>query len=684
MRRHPIPHTLVHRAHRGAASVLFVVLLVAGVLLILAQGTDLLRNRSTSAGQDLDSAAALMLAESGLQRAEAMVTRAVNAGTMVAADCSAVAAGGPFALGRGSFSYGSATPAPPACSYLGSPCLGCSVSATGKVGSAERTLSMDFSFATAYGTTGRGQTVTMVLRNDDPEPAIALFALGWRRQDAGGNAKSTISSCPGGCTLLWNLESSSGQPSSGSMGTAVPIGPNGANMPVVQAISLPRDYSEVGALFRGKSGIAPTVIGAYWADSGTQATATNQQSGTTGATNSGVAGGGTCLIGTSGPNQVPNPPGSSTTQTCTDWCAGAGGVGTVDTIVFGASARSGTLTDQFSSPVSFNSVPLDWVVRYPNAQSITVPNATGKIYSEIWWKYNEPFTSTFTLSGSTLTGMSSYPGTLHAAAGAGITISGMNGAGRNAGSVTALSGVKICVGDTIDSARLPASTTIASLGGIATPGTCRTNAATAFAITISQNTTSGGSSFFTVRNTTLTPTATTGSIATGSIGLPAGSVPSAASIASGPDGAGNYTLAGTGAYIPAGYVTQGSASNTIRVPSGTSLPAVGTILNVWDVAAGGDGVIPVNTTVTGTSTNAFTLSATPSTALVGARVCGGTCGLFNSPSSTASSTPFALTKTAGTLQWAGGFLCLKGVDRTKTVPVSSRTINGTGWSESIQ
>ena len=76
---------------RGVISILMAFLLVAGVIFILAQTMGIVGTRSTDTSQQLDSTAALMLAESGLQRAEAIVGRSGNSGIMAEADCTGIA-----------------------------------------------------------------------------------------------------------------------------------------------------------------------------------------------------------------------------------------------------------------------------------------------------------------------------------------------------------------------------------------------------------------------------------------------------------------------------------------------------------------------------------------------------------------------------------------------------------------
>ena len=67
-----------------------------------------------------------------MQRAQYAIT--ANQVTMTASVCTALANTGPYALGRGSFRYGSATASPVGCSYSGTPCDTCTLEVAGTVG----------------------------------------------------------------------------------------------------------------------------------------------------------------------------------------------------------------------------------------------------------------------------------------------------------------------------------------------------------------------------------------------------------------------------------------------------------------------------------------------------------------------------------------------------------------------
>jgi hypothetical protein len=154
-------------------------------------------------------------------------------------------------------------------------------------------------------------------------------------------------------------------------------------------------------------------------------------------------------------------------------------------------------------------------------------------------------------------------------------------------------------------------------------------------------------------------------------------------VSSGPT-SNNYSLSAVSTYSPR-WFTQGTSGTVITVPTGTAIPITGTTIAVYS----GTGKLAANTTVLSTpapTATSFTVSASPTTALNGAIICGGICAFFNLPSSTVSTTAFQITASGnGTKDWTSGFTCLKGVlaDKIYTIPASTTTTTST-WHELIQ
>lgn len=671
---------------RGVISILMAFLLVAGVIFILAQSMGIVGTRSMDTSQQLDSTAALMLAESGLQRAEAIVGRVGNSGLMAEADCKGVATGGPFALGRGNFSYSTTeTVATPLGCGEGL-CTDCTVNVTGTVGSASRTLEQKYKLGVSNGVAGRGTTVTMILRNIHDVPATSLFNMAWKRQDPGGNADATYcSDGASGCGLQWNLESSNGGNSVGSMGVTVDIPANTPSKKVIQTLSQSRDYVEVGGLFPSLTSAYPTIVGRFWDDKHV-ANLTGVNAGSTGGVIYGVATTGTC---TSSPTTYPTGgTGSFQAATCTNWCSRA------DTLVFGVSGRSATSSAQITPTVTFGTngtspVVMTRLVHFPNLDGST-PNASGKAFSEIWYAYNRDYMLPYSGLGAT-----SYPVALSATVGAKVNANTIaNGATTMTVTSFTTADSKICIGDTLTRGENPQrfaggtvvtttpENTTGSVGGLQ----CSKQAGT---YNFSAPTTNDMANPTVVATSTrLVVKESVGSM-TLSTPLQLNGVDAFTPTTSLTTDTNVYELSTTPGSQPLALAiyTQGVSGTTISIPNTTPPVVPGTIVSVYSSTA--TGVFAAQTTVLASpapTSTSFTVSQAPSTPLVGAAICGGICAFFKqpTPSELAPVTEFAVVKSSGTTQFASGFVCLSGVDQPKIAPVTSTTLTTTRWREVVE
>ena len=671
----------------GVMSMFVAVLLLVGVLLILGQAMGIIGTRSADNIQQLDSTAALVLAESGLQRSQAIVGSSASYGTD--ATCTGIT-GGPFALGRGSFTYGTSVSTPPTCGLSGgAPCEECTVTVTGTVGSAARTLKHQYFMAVSNGVAGRGQTVTMVLKNTFSVPAMALFNLAWQRQSSGGNADATFcANGATGCGLRWNEESSSGNPSIGGMGVTVDIPPNTLSKVVVQNISQSRDYVEVGGLFPSTSSTStPTVVGAFWDDKhNTHLTAVNSGS-SGGVINGAYKGAGTPLC-TNPPTTYPSGgTGSFQADTCTNWCSSA------DTLIFGVAARSATSADKLNT-VTFNvsgspsgglaqNIVMTKLVHFPNEDGST-PNASGKAYSEIWWAHNPDYY--LPLSGL---GATSYPAVLSATVGATVNTNTITALATSM-TVTSFSdaNAKICIGDvltrTSNPDRFQSNTTVTGTpsGG----GVQCSNAAGVYTFSPATDNHDMNSPVL-ATSKKLIVQQIVGSVTLNTPLQLSGVNAFTPTAVVSPD-TNVYQLTPSAA-APSGQprsiqiYSQGVSGTTISLPSGTAAITPGTIVQVYS----GTGQFAAQTTVLASpapTSTSFTVSQAPATGITGAAICGGTCALFNSPSNNASVTNFTVSKSSGTSQFSGGFVCLSGVDRNNIIPVTATTLKTGRWQEAVQ
>ncbi len=133
-----------------------------------------------------------------------------------------------------------------------------------------------------------------------------------------------------------------------------------------------------------------------------------------------------------------------------------------------------------------------------------------------------------------------------------------------------------------------------------------------------------------------------------------------------------------------------AGTTTITVASTANLQP-DTLIKVY---SGPAGAFPAYTRVKQvTSATTFTIYQTPpglpvtnlppTTDLNNAVICGGICALFNNPASPAAkSTQFGLTRAnSAAQQWAGGFVCFSGVDKTKVRYVSNSSLRLQLWHE---
>lgn len=359
------------RIQGGFVSIVALLFVIIFVLFIMTQSFVMLKNKNVDSVQFLDGMKALYIAESGIERAYGRISNAVNInGTQIDSACAAAkldnnGTANPIPFASGNFFYASTTlPAPPTGT--------CDIRVTGNFSSAQRTIQSRIRASSEIGTAGFGSNITMKLKNNASTPGVALFNMAWRRQGStghttsGGQADASACTLPA-CGLQWNIESSSGLPSVGSMGTAVNVAANGA-VDVVQTLSsgnkiADRNYAEVGIVMPGLSA-QPVIIGSFSDNKRTANTQNNTV--TTGDTSNGQL---------------------------NAWCNAA------DTLVFGVSGRSNdSVTGAFAS-VLFNTTPLNWIAHYPNTDG-TTPNVFGDIFTEIWYTYN-PYVM---ISGATSVG----------------------------------------------------------------------------------------------------------------------------------------------------------------------------------------------------------------------------------------------------------------------------------------
>lgn len=447
-------HSKPRLRQRGMATVIVVIFLITAVIFVLSQTLGITGSSSIDNTQQLDSVAALFLAESGLERGQGVLTAAYpitsavccgiggNRFVDVNGTWTCISDGPGYDLGGGkvflsgtSVASGGNPNAP--CDNSGATvCTSCLMQATGRVGSASRTITRNMSLTTDNGTAGIGTSVKMTLKNTYQNPAVALFVLSWRQQGSATAGKcdtlvvrdSAGNIVPGTtptCNLRWNEQSTNGggTNSVGGLGVSIVMPGAGDYATVTQTLSTSRSYAEVGALFPGSvrppPELGPWELGSYWDDSNTSNTKGNfggSATTQTGATNNGTAST-ACTLDVP---PVPDPnQGSTQTKTC--WCSNTDKTTHPnqdfgDTLAFGYHGRSwdsgsAGLNDQltrvsFGNPASGSNgmnIPLTRIAKYPN--SLTV-GAGADVFAEVWYVHNADFLSTNSTasSGGTATG----------------------------------------------------------------------------------------------------------------------------------------------------------------------------------------------------------------------------------------------------------------------------------------
>lgn len=146
---------------RGAFAILATLLLLMVVAVAIRYLLSASQTTTYATTIDSQNIQALMLAESGLERARGMLLAAGQSG-LTDASCTGIGAGGPFSLGGGTFTYTGLTSVPASCT--GSGCQNCIVTVQGNVGSASRTVTGVGAYKLGHGVTGVDYRFEMKLR----------------------------------------------------------------------------------------------------------------------------------------------------------------------------------------------------------------------------------------------------------------------------------------------------------------------------------------------------------------------------------------------------------------------------------------------------------------------------------------------------------------------------------------
>ncbi len=687
------------RGHqRGLVSVFAVLLLFAGVSFFLLQTL----RQSAQGGIDnlrqLDSQAALLLAESGLERARALLQ---SVDLSQAASCQSLASVSPYSLGDGSIVLaGSSSRQGQACV---SDCDLCTVSATGRVRGSVRELLLVLPQAgrsSAAGCGGSGVSPPAcpfaeiaaadwhaVIEHSvplQPAPALLLTNLGFVRHPAGsGNVlpgSSCMATASGGsvqnCESQWFTESDSGSGADGVASRGAAVALDALDYQLRQQLGANTLFVASAATFRGPAG-RPELVGSYWSAGRT----TSASAAGSGATNDGTA----CLAGD--PVSAGCPAGTAVNlgdpqgrQASRSWCAGA------DTLVIGftgssASGSSGRLNALLFGP---DQLPATEIASARVEFPLTVPGQTSsRLYSTLSYLYNPDFLSgADVVSGAVLTGSM------------GAVLQANVDKQNNSLAVSQVNGAALAPGDLLESKNfdfksVDSGTRLVFCQGSLLNGKdlvpCGTGGPGAYGL--SQPARNNGNHDILVLSNTLwvteasRPYLDAGDQLQGT-GVASGSVVSYCSgtravngvaVPCGTGGTGVYLVSGS----PQSFAPTPLTSNGRSLSTASGLPQAGTRL----AFRAGTGIDAANLGARSFVASAplasgggvyklFELAQRPAVAVSGAQLCGGICALFDHQ---AGSGPFQV-QTTGTAQWALGLSCLRGVDPALISGVSSTLV----------
>lgn len=702
-----------HSRQRGIAAVMAVIILITAVIFVLSQTRLITGSNSVDNTQQMDSTAALFIAESGLELARSILLSKLD--ITDPATCAAAAPAGATSIGRGSFTLAATLlPAPTGCSASGrDDCTNCQVISTGTVNNANRAVTQTFRLLkAAYCNTAT--TRDCHNQNADPlattpvPPRWALTLPVYPSSSSIGigvfNTAANYTTCFAGalgCNYpttgnnKWTIASPSSTPVILGMGNTVSQVATVTGVKVFQRLNANVDVVETGALFPFAATGNP-VVGAY-SDT--------------------VSSVGDSTIGDS------SHLGGKTTDgalTASSWCYNA--TQDVKTLVMGFSAHSSNAKSDHLTNVVFNTIPLTNVMKSPSRTATVDANtgAANDVYSEIWYKSNPAYTYGKWITGQILAvpliidiqpKNNSYYGHLTTAATGFIGIGDIiDTSSCNAKKTfplnTQINGFNFTAGSTscnvttpgLSYWQLPANTVICFNQPAGTDSSCNNATVTGSnGAKLEVKTVNGGSSDLiysdvnhgfgeTVARSDLTPNnpltigAAYPTIDTGFIGTYAiTSTPPTSPVGT------NYPMVVGGATV---------TGNQVTLASGATLPTQNTVLAVRTVpgmTTAQNGLLASNPYVTSNGSNPLTLwsSATTNSIANGAVLCGGTCAFFAPTPGGTTAFGFGISPTTpatitGTDYWAAGFTCLNNVGAPTMLSGSGSALNGAVWQEQVK
>ena len=692
---------------RGFVSVFAVLLLFGGLLFFLLQTLRQSAWGAIDSLRQLDSEAALLLAESGLEHSRLLLQ---GADLSQASACQSLAGVPPYSLGAGRVALAGFP------NRKGSACLDdcdtCTVSATGQVRGIERELRLALPQAGRSSPAGCGGQGVLpvscpvagiapadwhaVVEHVLPQPlspALLLTNLGFVRYP--GSSPDDVypgASCAAlgsdasvrPCESQWFIESSNKKNPAVVASRGATVALDGLDYQLKQQLSLNSLFAASAATFRGLTG-RPVWVGSYW---GVGVTTGANASTTQGWTNYGVA----CLpdapVGKDCPAPTPvNLADPLTGQSSRSWCSGA------DTLVIGftgssASGGSGRLLSLRFGPDHVASVE---IAQAPVEFPLTDPaqGRSSRLYSTLRYLYNPDFlTATDVLSGAVLNA------SMGSVAQARLS--------KDSGSmaVNAVAGAALAAGDLLDNPDLVSGTTLLFcsgsrlIDGVNLP--CGVGGSGAYDLSQPARRSDASAQVRVLSHTLWVTSASRPYLEAGDTlsgtGVARGSVVDVCSgsrwvggvaVPCGTGGLGAYAVSGNAqAFAPTEILTNGRSISTA-----SGLPQAGTRLAFLSGSGTGRANLGASSFIASAPVASgagayklFDLAQRPATRVSGAQLCGGMCALFDHESGGGS---FEIEIT-GTTQWAAGLSCLRGVDPAGIVGVgAAQAIPAPIWHERL-
>jgi hypothetical protein len=568
---------------RGAASLLIAMLLVFILTAAVTAGLTISGSSAMDAAINDERIAALFLAESGLERAQASLKTAAAAGTNTNTSCTGLK-NQSVTLGRGSYIYADALSTPALCGGANPVCERCDLTVRGAVGSSSRSIEATMSANRGDGIEGYGHQFALNL-NTTSDNSFAFTHLAYNpKTNWGGDAVAGYCTDNGSgsltsCTESWKLAGTyyNNTASQGVFATVATAGIYTINEELKTELDAytDRNYVEVGVVFRPLGGLGGTVthVGSYARSPNDQCVASTTFR--TQPVTYYVGNGADTVCNTSEYQHGYLPP----TWTCnpaSGTSANWSNAGNADTLLMGFGGKayyagSGTVPERPLTGLSLNGQPI--------YRQTTMTGTQGdKMYSQIWYAYNRGYyASTAGASsganftggvGATVTG--SIGATFTGSIGDTFTFKGAIPKSKTTLTVsTAPTGYTLAVGDTLSGKNVRSGTKITKFGtGTGGKGTYTVSLAPTTAV-------SSGTTITATRNSTrLTVSSITGGSNWGTLSV--GDTLSGTGVSpgttitefgTGSGGTGTYTVSQSQG-VSSTTITAASTTLTVATPTG--------------------------------------------------------------------------------------------------------------------